>query len=338
MGDTIILAILAVGGIVAAIPITLSAFTQLRDELVDQGWVKDNSILGKMSLRAQNARILRISRALNLDDLLKDAVRREGRRINQQSSRGRAKADLSKNLLMHLRACTHTLEDEFSYDETGQYYIDSMGSMYSPSESQDTEPGRLMYGWLSALEEHSIIGPVDCILANKAGNILMAKQLTSYMSSSADIGLVVAKSQNDKSRVKRPSPEIPHSTDFEGLDAFLAQNADKVRQKQKFRAVFVDGNCAGAKTLTEAITAFNSLAEKGGVPFHPIEHALVLFALRSNKAWDRCQAANIKLHAVIAIGKEDIDALINSPSENLKKSVDKFRNYFACESSRKLNV
>ena len=126
----------------------------------------------------------------------------------------------------------------------------------------------------------------NIVLVLKDGNVTIARQfLTCHSPSGEHVG-ILCKGAQDRSRVSRGDQRRPHETDFEGLATFLRRAG---QPPFYLNAIAVDDNCTGGSSLCYAMQSFNELIAAKGYPINPVQHAVVLFNVKSVKTADNFQ-------------------------------------------------
>jgi hypothetical protein len=320
-----ILAILTIEGIVLAGVILLWALTHFRDELIARGWLAHDSWIARTASVAERAKLWQTMKAVGFRE---DHLQAVSRGLDTQGVQTRSRENdrpLSQRLLTELKKWTVRLDDGFFYKDSREYYIDSMGAM-SLAGTSPTPLVTLLDEWVRKLLDAEIIPAYDFVLVLKEGNVTLARQFITYNSPAGNRMGILCKGENDRSRVQRAQP-TPHDTDFEGLRALLAQER---ATDFRLRAIAVDDNCTGGSSLCHAMRSFNELTKAKGYPIHPVEHAVVLFTVKSQKTSGNFQDHRFQLHSVLSLGRDEMARL---QADTRFSDVGPFKRGYGCESS-----
>jgi hypothetical protein len=333
-----IVAILELEAVVLALILLLSALSSLRDEFIARLWISEDSWLGRRVVLADRRKLWRTLRELGFGPDHLQAIRSGLDTRNVNRDRKRDGHLLSQRILVELRKSTVRLDDGFSYKDSGQYYIDTMGAMSLMSGATGTSLPTLLDEWVLALENAKTIPAFDVVLVLKDGNVTLARQFLNYNSPSGDRMAVLCKGGQDKSRVKRTDTSLPHETDFEGLRSVLANIRPARPSDFKFRAIAVDDNCTGGSSLCFAMRSFNRLVETRGYRISPVKHAVVLFAIRSDNTKTNFETNGFELHSVLSLGRDEMERLLDAKEKDVATLAARFKDGYGCESSLKLRV
>lgn len=330
------LVILSIGTLVAVLILLLNALTELRDEIVNQGWVSERSILGRMTVRAQTAQISRLLKQLGFEDTHFEAVRSAldpiPRRARELGVEVYSRPDIY--LLRRMKHWTYQLDPPYNF-RGSDYYVDMMGLNYHRDRHQ-ASLAQLFLAWISLLQHQDAFQPFDCIITPKDGNPILARE-------AADLGqkqLIICKGEEDKSRVQRPSGSLPHETDFEGLRAFVETRRWARRTPDHpYRIIALDDSCASGATLCSAVRRFNQFisleANRSEFPFHPITDVVILFRFRASGLHNRSFVdQGLRLHAMVAVGQAELKFLNTSSEQAIVEDVARFKaEQFSCAQS-----
>ncbi|MGE5829295.1 MAG: hypothetical protein ACM30G_13180 [Micromonosporaceae bacterium] len=324
---------LGISTVVTVFVLLAGAVAQLRDEIVAQGWISRDSVLGRMTQRAQMARAEALVKALGITDAEVEDIRalRARRRMSKLGEEVTHRPD--KALLRRVKRWVYELDPPYNYRGSG-YYLDMMGAFY---QRNDHEPSlaQIHVSWLLALTRHDKIRPFDLLLTTKDGNPLLAFAVARALQKP----LIVCKGEVDKSLVDRPDVDAPHETDFEGLRAFL--DAERKRgnpPSRKYRVVVIDDSCAGGSNIISAATRFNRLVHAAALPFHDVVDVAVLFRVKGPDVTDaKLNNASLKLHALIAVGAAELKLIHHSDPETIAREAVRYKDdSIACADSAAL--
>ena len=338
MFDSLKLVLLGIVGLVTFILVLLAALARLRDELVNMQIVSEKSRIGKQAVKSQRRQIQRVLGEIGFrnDHLIeiKAALDSVAGRMRYGAAPERLRPDCE--LLVALKEWTKRLEPEFRNPGNLSYYVDTMGAMdYSEDESL---LARIAHQWILHLERRGVIPPPDCFLVCKEGNTVLARQVCKIMSPSGRVKPIVCKGEKDPSRVRRTG-ELSHWTDFEGLAAFLQTNEDIPEQGRKITVVSLEDNCTTGTMQCSSIRRFNEFIYTKGLPFHPVEHAVTLFAVRpdqdntgsvTRRIFDQ---TSVKLHSILGLGENEMKRITEAKGTDLIKEIGNFKHGFGCEFS-----
>jgi hypothetical protein len=318
--------------VLSILVILISAATVLRDELWKQGWIR-KGWLAEGARRSSYAAVKAVLDQIGFRDDHFDIVRKA---LDQHKLSARLKrisnesSPLSIRVLQEIKPVTFRLEIGFSYQESGDYYIDTMGAMFNSDPG--CEPfANLLTLWIGRLIKEGVISQFDCVLANKDGNLTLANKVFSYFSSSGNLGFFACKGPRDSSRVKRTDNQAPHITDFEGLRFYLDEKGNSVGRR--LRVLAIDDNCTAGTTLCTAIKQFNILTENMRLPFEPISDAVVLFTVKDARTAETFRDHSIRLHAIVSLGKAEMQKLIELDFKEITERLAEFKQGFGCETS-----
>ena len=327
-----IVAILELEAIVLALILLLSALSSLRDEFIARLWISEDSWLGRRVILADRRKLWRTLRELGFGPDHLQAIRSG---LDTRSIKRDRKRDgnlLSQRLLVELRKFTVQLDDGFSYKDSGQYYVDTMGAM-SLAGATGTSLPALLDEWALVLENAKIIPSFDVVLVLKDGNVTLARQFLNYNSPSGDRMAVMCKGTQDKSRVKRTDISLPHETDFEGLRSVLASVRVDRPSEFRFHAIAVDDNCTGGSSLCFAMQKFNRLVETKGYRIWPVKHAIVLFTVKSDSTRRNFENNGFELHSVLSLGRDEMARLVDAKEREVPGLAVRFKDGYGCEAS-----
>ena len=332
--DNILLIILGISTVITVgIPVLLAALAKVRDELFSLGFIDEKSRWGKMSINCQKMPILRVLQEIGFTD--EDKSRIKFTRSQKIAFRRQFKKPATL-LLTTLKRWTRELEIGFSNPGTGPYYIDTMGSMYF-DHNHGPSLSIIMQTWICLLIQNNVIEPFDFVLSQKAGNNILVRQSANRIS--LDIKTIFAKNAEDKSRVVREDSEYIHITDFEGLEAFLEKKKGTAPNGQKFKGIAIDDNCTSGKSLADAIRHFNEFASVNlDLALQPINTAVVLFTVKSPVTENIFVSNGINLHALLALGEEDMRKIVSLSENELITNTASFKDGFACDESKRLSL
>jgi hypothetical protein len=336
--DLHIVAVLLVslGTLIAAFVLVIAPLSDVRDNLVETGWISSNSWLGRQFLRRKEHQLKSLLKIMGFTEEHRSNIEEAQRRSRSaQEAKAKDTNGLIRKLLGAMQQCLVEEENRKEFRETtGIYYVDVMGAS-SVMPPEDWDFATILAKWLHILRSEKRIEHFDVILTPKNGNPTLAHHAATRYSPAAPPTIFVWKSFEDRSRVSRPVVKEPHYLDFEGLQACERKHEDKSR---KLRVLAVDDNFTSGSTLTGAIEQFNNLLLNGGHPFHPIVSAVTLFAVNSEEAERNFQrlSDNFKVHTLVSVGPEELARLKNEKLTKLMKSLPTFQKSFACEVARRL--
>lgn len=330
----IAVSILALEAVVLALIILLWAVTHFRDQLIKLGWLKHRWWIVRMATAADINRVWSILREMGFREDHFQAVARSLDSLRANKQYPSSNQLLSQRLLVELKQWTVQLDDKFSYKNSGQYYVDTMGAM-SFAGTDVPRLASFLDEWVVALEKDGIIPSFDIALILKEGNVTLARQFLMRSSPEGCRLGIVCKGANDKSRVQRDLP-IPHETDFEGLRGVFI--ADRPSQRP-WTVIAVDDNCTEGESLCHAMRTFNELIQIKNYPIAPVKHAVVLFAVKSEKTGENFSRHAFELHAVLSLGRNELAEIQRCPERELKKvDITTFKQGFGCKSSLALRA
>ncbi|MEX2197074.1 MAG: hypothetical protein WD844_17515 [Thermoleophilaceae bacterium] len=334
----VILVVLAGATVVALLVLVLNALAQLRDEIVNQGWVSEQSRLGRMTKRAEVARARLLLQSLGIEREALERYRAAGDPLGRQARKlSKEVADRPDiSFLRRLKRWTYELPSPYTY-RGSPYYLDMMGAVYQ-REPYEAALEQIFLSWLNILIERGAVPHFDCVLAPKEGNPLLARAVAKV----SQKHLILCKGENDRSLVTRPADDAAHETDFEGLRAFLTEEDQKGRPAEpRYRAVVIDDSCRGGSQICSAVRRFNEYVETSKLPFARVGDVVVLFRVKdaSGQAGNRgFQGQDLHLHALLAVGPEELKFLAEVPSvDDAVKELERFKGEpFSCAQSRAL--
>jgi hypothetical protein len=320
--NALILWLLGAATVITVAILVASALAQLRDELVNLGFINENSRLGRMSLRARRAHLRQILEALGFDQRHLEAMRSASdsvpERARQLGPELQTRPDIY--LLRRMKEWTYSLDPPYNFKGSG-YYVDMMG-LGSRSEEHEHSLAQVFLAWLWLLRRQDVLPAFDCVLAPKDGNPLLAYEVADVCQKQ----LILCKGAQDKARVQRPSSGLAHETDFEGLRLFVdKQHLEPGRPDRRFRAIAIDDSCANGSQITSAVVRFNQFvsieANRARFPFEPITDAVVLFRVKIPGQHNRLFTENrVTLHSLLAVGEEQMRRIKESPEEDLVRN------------------
>lgn len=289
-----------------------------------------------MTQRAHAGRAEAIAHALHIDGVtarrLRHAADTVGRQASTLGKELQTRPDLA--FLRRMKPWIYNFTGATNYRGSA-YYVDIMGASH---QRRVNEPSleQILVSWLSRLQSSGVIPVFDVVLVPKDGSPLLAERVAR----STDKPLIVCKGERDRSRVSRPDAEAPHETDFEGLRAFLDGQTPTIRNPT-YHAVAIDDSCANGSQLASAGIRFNELitTDSQRYPFTPLEHAVVLFRVKRADGVDNSdfEHARLSLHALLAVGDDELSMIKNTGMDGLKKNINQLRaDAFACEQSQRL--
>ncbi len=325
--------ILTLAGFGAVIIIVLEACARVRDAIVDQGWLKADSFLGKMTAQKRKSAIVPVLSEIGFtgDHFL--ALRNT---LTISKIYSPTATTLEWRLLEAIRPWIR--KPAAGYSRLGyqsEYYIDTMGALYHASADRP-QLAETLLEWLAILDRNHVMVMPDCILANKDGNPRLIEETCRLVSPAKIISPIVCKGEKDGSRIAGQQSRL----DFEGLESFLESNKDRVAQAKsdstwKFKIVVADDNCTSGVSICSAAQRFNRLVAAENLPFVPITEAVTLFTRLSPDTEDSFKAAALRLHAIMSLGDSDIAEVVNKSPQALLKGAAQYKNGFGCEFSRR---
>jgi len=334
--NALILSLLGVATLITVGILLASALAQLRDELVDLGFIREDGRIGRMALRAKTARLRQVLEALGFDQRHLEAVRSASdtvpERARQLGEELRSRPDIY--LLRRMKLWTYSLDPPYNF-KGSRYYVDMMG-LRSRTQEYEASLAQIFVAWLWLLQRQDILQSFDCILAPKDGNPLLAREVADV----CDKQLIVCKGIQDKSRVQRPDSTLAHETDFEGLRVFLDKEQARPRTiPRQYRAIAIDDSCGNGSQISSAVVRFNQFVSlevnRTRFPFEPIADAIVLFRVKVPGQHNRCfTEPRLSLHALLAVGEEELRRIKDRPEEEVVGSPLEFKaDQFACARS-----
>lgn len=331
----VILWVLEAATIAAVLVVLLNAVAQLRDELVNQSWVREESRVGRMTQRAEVARVRMLLTTLGVDQELLERYRSAGdplgRRARRLSSEVSRRPDIS--FLRRLKRWTYQLQSPYRY-RGSPYYLDMMGAVYH-REPHESALEQIFLSWLNVLVEREVLPRFDCVLVPKEGNPLLARAVAQATGKH----LIVCKGEGDRSLVERPADDTAHETDFEGLRAFLSEGARRGMVRPRYRAIVIDDSCRSGSQICSAARRFNEYVEsQTPSPFDKIVEVVVLFRVKDargevdNRGFNEEQ---LHLHALLAVGPDELELLAEAGSaDDVLSELSRFKDEsFSCVQS-----
>lgn len=179
-------------------------------------------------------------------------------------------------LLNILSKYTIEFQNEISYGmiakekrvSYSKYYINTMDAVHNNSTLDD-----LVLCMTRLIKKHA--HKVDYIIVPKGGNPLLAQRLAEKL----DIGLVIAKDQNDSARPPESGgieeKEKIFAIRYEGIKDILEKN----RAGKKQKGILIDCNTSGGTQLLNIVKEYNSYIQEGYEGISPISKVFVLFKL-----------------------------------------------------------
>jgi hypothetical protein len=334
--NTLVLALLGLATLAAVLVILLASVATLRDELVNQGVLKPESKFGRQTRRKME----RVTSA-SLEAVGFDTAYQQAARIGIESERLRRKLPTTEDLqhpdryfLQYVKQWTYELAAEDADYRGIPYYVDMMSAVCLRRDDE-TGAARVLTSWIQRLVDARSIEPFDCIVGVKDGNPLIAREVSQILGKP----FILTKGAGDRSRVGTTGA-APHWSDFEGLKAYLERNPCGHGQPLK-RAILVDDSCANGSQLCSAAARFNDLVKERPLefPFHPLLEAVVLFRfIKPGSTNDRFNgAARLRLHALVALGHDELQRVRRTSGEDLRRSAGEFKDdEVACNQSRAL--
>lgn len=315
--------------------LSLNGLADIRDKLVDQGFIKESWYLGKQSIESRKRNLQRTLRLIGYtgDHI---ASLRTGFEVTADRT-APSQEPIEVQLLRALKHHTKHLAAEGTYRGTGKYYIDTMGAVCGPAKESERaceELSGIFERWVRLLIKNSISPRPDLILCNKVGNPLLIQSVGSLLSAGAEIPLISVKAAGDKSRINTAGPGRAHITEFEGLaNSVLFLTGKRDLDSRKLPVILLDDNCRGGSTLISIAKRFNNLLRSNPeLPFEPVRHAVVLFTIESDDTYTDFRNNDLTLHSLLHFDEDLVARLYNEDIKNLIKSVAVFQKGFSCES------
>lgn len=343
MIERITLIVVGISGLVVTLVLVAAAATELRDDLVNRGWISENSKLGGMSVRAQHEKVWRVLQQIGFKPHHFEGVAFVG---DRESARRRlGGTDLARRpdeyLIRAIKPWTRELSPPYSFEGTGRFYVDTMGAIHSP-RTYGPSLVEIMDAWLSHLQRLEMVPSFDCVLTSKDGNPFLARYLCERLYGSSSGRAIVCKGTEDPSRVKRESWAHVHITDFEGLEV-LGQENESVTANRKLRAIALDDNCTTGGSMCSAIRRFNEFvldpSNSQRYPVEPIKSAVVLFVVKSDVTRQNFAAVGVRLHALLSLGEKEMEQIRSEPVEKLIRDIRLFKvDDLACQASNLLHL
>lgn len=311
--------LLATAGAIPVLLIVLAAIAQLRDELVNQGWLSIEGRLGKMTRRKQLVSSVSVLQAAGLDGRTANAVRSAVRQTSRRELLRMRRLHTRLDRQFLIRARPWIVELAPAYDWRGsKYYLDIMGAIGS-RESNQTSVEQVHADWIRLLVDRQFIPDFDCLIAPKDGNIRLCYAVAEILQRP----LIVCKGRADVAKIRRPNAHETHFTDFEGLQAFLhSQDAVARLPDDRFSALVIDDSCSNGSQISSVAERFNALLQSTddniqiGVAsrcFTEVEHAVVLFRVLASEGHsvndEQLNRSGLTLHALLALGPDDLEAV-----------------------------
>jgi hypothetical protein len=322
-----------IGAVTLIVVVLLGALSTVRDKLLEVGLDRPRFLMHFLERTSRRAAARRVTRDAAL--LGAEFFDNFGNAIDVAGSRPRIPAAVGERPDQHLVAALKdwTIDLGEGTDFRGlSRYVNTMGAV-SYSEDKETEFATIAHAWLTALQASNKIAPFDCLLGLKDGNPILVHSVARRMCRSEDrpVRSIFCKGPNDPARVSRS-----HETDFEGLRIFRDEKPIARASDGRYRAIAVDDNCTSGQSLLAAIGRFNDFvaANQHAYPFAPVDTAVVLFVVQTGTTSAMDDSDQVKLHALLALGDEDMRRIMTSPAGRLRREVAQMKNALACDASR----
>jgi hypothetical protein len=322
----------------AFLVVAIEALTRFRDAIVKQfGITSENRWLGwaaRMALRKQQSEVISVLTNIGFTGDHLRAIRHLDVRLKRQP-----KTPVEFQLFEAIRLGIQDAPGGYHRDDVNNsLYIDTADGTYYPRPSEPLLKD-ILYNWLYLLQRNQRIPQFDCIIANKIGNPTLVVDLWRTYFPDLSVGCIVCKGDRDPSRTGVPNRS---TVDFEGLAPFIEANKARVGLARsdasyKFSAVIADDNCTTAASVCSMAQRFNELIRTQNLPFALVEHAVVLFNVRSDLTEAKCRAVGLNLHSLMSFGDTEFERIRSTSSEELMKSIGDFKTGFGCDSSRAFN-
>lgn len=314
------------------------ALAQLRDLLLQFGFLSRDSWLGRQASRGQTNQVVAGLEALGLDDRIARSIRASlsppKRRLERALNASASREDVV--FLTLAKAWIYRLDAPYNY-KGASYYLDIMGAISSPPVGTH-RLDQVFAQWIVRAASYEQCDLPDAFLAPKDGNVLLCQAVAERF----NLPLILCKGERDNSLVDRADPTEPHVTDFEGLQAFLTANKSKARlHGHRYSFWVIDDSCSGGSQIVSLIRRFKRWVEltvaETGWDVSSIDTVFVLFraTARSPKG-DALSGNGLKLHALVSLGENELASLSRLSPKKICKRMAEFKlDEFACEVSLK---
>ena len=318
--------------------VAIEALMRFRDAIVKQFGITPQSRwfgwAARMALRKQQSEVISVLTNIGFTGDHLRAIRHMDVR-----PRSEHKTPVEFQLFEIIRPGVQVAPGGYHRDDVNNsLYVDTADATYYPRASEPLLRD-ILYNWLYLLQRNQRIPQFDCIIANKVGNPTLVVDLCRSYFPDLSVGCIVCKGDRDPSRTGIPNLS---TVDFEGLAPFLEANKGRIalaksEPSYRFTAVVADDNCTTAASLCSVAQRFNELIRGQDLPFAFVEHAVVLFNVRSHVTEAKCRAVGLTLHSLMSFGDTEFERVRSTSTEELMKSVADFKAGFGCESSRAFN-
>lgn len=336
----LILSLLSLATIFVVLQIFAQAVISFLEFLVTNGVFKNNGFMEQMVMRGISRKVTPMLGAIGFNKDHFEAIRNGLYKVKMKPKKDHyGKGLLSHRLIYTLKNVIRELGQTHFYKELDNYYADTMGAMLYPKEMY-TNLSSILFAWLEKLKDSEHICDFDCILTSKLGNPTLIREVCCIHEKAKPI---IWKPKVDPSRIEAHPAILPHKINFEGLEAFLAENQEFIQKypDYKFKVIVVDDNCTAGKNLCEAIEEFNELITSDEhICFEPIKHAVTLFGIKADGTENNFKRVHTNLHTILSLGKEELKQIYDN--ENVLKLcknqnfVSSCKQGYGCDSSRKL--
>lgn len=314
----------------------LLAIAQVRDLLLQYGFVRRNGWLGRQASRGQASQVVAGLEALGLDDRVAGEIRAMLTPPRRATKRLLNQADGREDLLFLAvaKAWVYKLSAPYNY-KGSRYYLDIMGAMADRS-GDNHSLDQIFAQWITRAASMDGVEWVDAFLAPKDGNVALCQAVAERFNRP----LILCKGDADKALVDRADPREPHETDFEGLRAFIESVESKASLHGRRYAFWViDDSCSRGSQIASLVRRFNRWLElrspQMGWDVAPIDRAFVLFrATARGVGNEHLKAAGLSLHALASLGENELKLLRKIRPHQIANHLSSFKlDAFACSTS-----
>lgn len=314
----------------------LLAVAQLRDLLLQYGFVRRNGWLGRQASRGQASQVVAGLEALGLDDRVAGEIRATLTPPRRATKRLMNQSDGREDVLFLAIAkqWVYKLSGPYSYKGT-RYYLDIMGAMADRSANSYTLD-QIFAQWITRAGSLDGVEWVDAFLAPKDGNVALCQEVAARFNRP----LILCKGEADKALVDRADPREPHETDFEGLRAFIRSVESKATlHGRRYSFWIIDDSCSGGSQLASIVRRFNRWLELRGGQLGwdvvPVDRAFVLFRANARGVMnDHLTNVGLDLHALVSLGEAELKLLRKLRTAQIANHLSNFkRDSFACSTS-----
>lgn len=314
----------------------LLALAQLRDILLQYGFISRNGVVGRQAARGQASQVVAGLEALGLDDQVAGQIRSflspPKLALRRLAKRERMGEDV--RFLTMAQPSVYRLDEPYNY-KGAQYYLDIMGAIAgnrNGAESLD----QVFAQWITRASAATGADWVDAFLAPKDGNVALCQAVAARFGKP----LILCKGGGDKALVDRARPNEPHETDFEGLKAFIEAAEGKAKlHGHRFSFWVIDDSCSGGSQIASLVGRFRRWVELNGPSLGwdvmPVDRCFVLFRATARGVTDSILVnAGVRLDALVSLGEDELRLLRRLPPGRISGEMAEFKkDAFSCATS-----